>query len=132
MTSSRAARFIHVLTGIFLLVILFHVAVLLRLLPYEVVWGGKLQSDEQMYRFEGLSPLLNLLLIGLLLLKRRNLRQGYRQRWLDWTLGGFGVLFALNTVGNLMAESCVEQIAFTALTLVTSVLIFSILRAKTA
>ena len=41
---------------------LFHVLILIRLIPYEIAWGGRLRTLEEMYVFEGLSIAINLFL----------------------------------------------------------------------
>ena len=51
-------------------VILFHLAILTKIIPYDVIWGGRLNNDVEMYVFEGISILVNLLLC-LVLYKRR-------------------------------------------------------------
>ena len=53
-------------------VILFHLAILTKIIPYDVIWGGRLNNDVEMYVFEGISILVNLLLCLVLLIKSRS------------------------------------------------------------
>ncbi len=46
-----------------------HLSILLRIIPYEITWGGRLDNDAEMYVFESISILINLFL-GLILLIR--------------------------------------------------------------
>ena len=62
---------IHILLGLLVMVILFHIAVIVKAIPYNIAWGGRLQNDQEMYVFEVISILINLLL-GLVLLMKAN------------------------------------------------------------
>lgn len=61
---------INILLGLLIVVILFHIAVIAKAIPYDIAWGGRLQNDSEMYVFETISILINLFL-GLLLLMIR-------------------------------------------------------------
>jgi hypothetical protein len=99
------------------LLFVFHLLVIVGIVPYSIVWAGKLQNRQQMLRMESISILV-LSLVALLV----SLRMGY----LSWThnpliLRGsmwllFG-LFALNTLGNMTAKSPFEKYGFGSLTL---------------
>jgi hypothetical protein len=116
-------------TMLFLLVavVLFHLSIVLKIVPYEITWGGRLKNDSEMYVFESISILINLLLITILLIKGKYLRELVSMKIVDIALWIFFVLFGLNTIGNIFAETNFEKY-FTILTLGFSVLIWIILR----
>ncbi|MFT7377838.1 MAG: hypothetical protein ACI88Z_001670 [Sphingobacteriales bacterium] len=116
-------------TMLFLLVavVLFHLSIVLKIVPYEITWGGRLKNDSEMYVFESISILINLLLITILLIKGKYLRELVSMKIVDIALWIFFVLFGLNTVGNIFSETNFEKY-FTILTLGFSVLIWIILR----
>ena len=66
MTSRLAIKLMLWLIGA---VLLLHSAILMKIIPYEVTWGGRLESDTEMYVFEAVSVLTNLFLAVLLLIK---------------------------------------------------------------
>lgn len=35
--------------------ILLHLSFIFKLIPYDIAWGGRLQSDQEMYVFEAFS-----------------------------------------------------------------------------
>jgi hypothetical protein len=109
-------------------VILFHILILLQVIPYEIVWAGRLQSSKEMYVFETASIVINLIIIAALLLKGKYLRYQASERLLDAILWFFIIVFALNTVGNLMAKTSFEKVVFTPLTLISAILIWVIVR----
>ena len=37
----------------------FHLGILLKIIPYEITWGGRLKDDAEMYVFETISILIN-------------------------------------------------------------------------
>jgi uncharacterized membrane protein len=120
---------IRITLTIVIAVILFHVCILFGIVPYDITWGGRLKSDEEMYVFESISIAINLLLGSVLLIKGNYIKPIIRLRIVNVILWIFFVLFALNTVGNLFAETTLEK-SFSVLTLALSVLIWIILKAK--
>jgi hypothetical protein len=124
-TKSQALK---ITIGLLTLVIIFHLAIITRLIPYTIVWAGKLKTVEEMYAFEAVSISVNLFLITLLLLKGNYIKHRISDKILNTILWLFVVLFALNTIGNLMAEMLFEKLVFTPLTLLLAILIWTILR----
>jgi len=60
---------IKILLGLLIVVILFHLCIVLKIVPYDIAWGGRLTNDTEMYVFEGVSITINLFLMALLLIK---------------------------------------------------------------
>jgi hypothetical protein len=109
----------------------FHLLILVRLIPYEITWGGNLKTVEEMYVFETLSILINLFFVFILLQKGEYIRYVMGRKTVNIILWIFFVLFTLNTIGNLFAETNFEKY-FTLLTLLSSVLIWLIQRTVAA
>lgn len=124
MTSKTA---IKILLSIISLVILFHLCIIFKLIPYDVTWGGRLKSDQEMYVFEILSILINIFFGWLLLMKGHFIRRRSKEKTINVILWIFTVLFALNTVGNLIAVSTFEKF-FAIITAITAFLLWVILR----
>ena len=117
--SERAA--FYGLVGILSAIIIFHLLILSGIIPFQIVWGGRLENREQMLQFEMISLLLNacmLLVIGI--------RGGLVKitinpliiRILLWAMCG---LFILNTLGNVLSNNTLEAIIFTPLTLLLAI-----------
>ena len=115
--------YINTLLLISALVTVFHLLILVRLIPYEITWGGNLKTVEEMYVFETLSILINLFFVFILLQKGEYIRYVMGRKTVNMILWIFFVLFTLNTIGNLFAETNFEKY-FTLLTLLSSVLIW--------
>ena len=116
--------------GLMTAVIVFHLLIVLQVIPYTIVWAGKLNTVEEMYAFEAVSITINLLLLLVLLLKGGYLKSRLSQRLLSGFLWVFIVIFALNTIGNLMAETQFERLAFTPMTFLSALLLWVIIRKK--
>jgi len=123
--------YISTLLLISALVTVFHALILLRVIPFEITWGGKLKTVEEMYVFETLSILINLFFVFILLQKGEYIRYVMGRKTVNIILWIFFVLFTLNTIGNLFAETNFEKY-FTLLTLLSSVLIWLIQRTVAA
>ena len=124
-----AQNAINILLGLLSLVVVFHLLIIIKIIPYNIAWGGRLETDEQMHWFEGLSILINLFLGFILLVKGKYIELGLKEKTLNIVLWIFFTFFILNTVGNLFAKTNFEKL-FALLTLAFTFLIWVIIRKK--
>ena len=108
---------------------LFHLSILLRFIPYEITWGGRLENEAEMVVFESISILIIVFLGLILLIKGEYIQQLLPPKIVTIVLWIYLLLFGLNTVGNMFAKTTFEK-SFALLTLVICVLIWFILKAK--
>ncbi|GAA4806830.1 hypothetical protein [Litoribaculum gwangyangense] len=88
---------------------IFHVLILLQIISYTIVWGGKIKSISEMYILEGVS-LIIMLFIGLILsMKSRLVKPIFTAKTIKRILLFFAFFFMLNTIGNLLAETIIEK-----------------------
>ncbi len=111
-------------------IILFHILVLVQIIPYTIVWGGKIHSVSEMIRFELISILVNLFLILIVTVKGNLIHLNVSKTILNSLLWLFIVLFTLNTIGNLLSETSIETIVFTPLTIVMALLCYRLIQEK--
>ncbi len=105
----------------FILVMLFHVLVLLGIVPFDIVWGGQLKSKEEMIRFEITSIALNSVMLGIVMMQAGLLKVNVKPIVLKVAFWCMFVLFAINTVGNIFSNNELERLIFTPLTLLLAV-----------
>lgn len=110
-------------------VTVFHIGIIVKLIPYDIAWGGRLKNDQEMYVFETISILINLLLISVLFIKAGFLKVKVNKKLINAVLWIFFFLFILNTVGNILAKTTFEKM-FAVLTLISAVFLWKILRIK--
>lgn len=116
---------INLLIGLLYLVVIFHILILLQIIPYNIAWGGRLKTVQEMYVFESLSIALNLFLLWIVWLRAKNLKP----KLVSIILWIFFGIFSLNTIGNLFAQTAFEKY-FSILTLIFALLILKILIKK--
>jgi hypothetical protein len=115
-------RTVVVMLSLFSLILVFHLLVLSGIIPYDIVWGGRLKSKEEMLVFESISILLNTFMMVVVAARSKFLSLPINQKILTGILWGMAVLFTVNTVGNLVAVSSLETIIFTPLTCILAIL----------
>ena len=107
---------------IFGFVILFHILVMISVIPYEYVWGGRLRSYDEMIMFETVGLVMVIVMILIVHLYQSQIIANRRHpyfKFLFWMMCG---LFALNTLGNMAAKTELETIIFTPVTMILSLL----------
>jgi len=120
-------RSIKILIALLFLVILFHIAIILKIIPHTIAWGGRLTNENDLYLFETLSILINAFLGWILLMKGAFVKFRFSARTLKVILWIFFILFVVNTVGNSLAKTNVEK-SFSLLTGLFALLLWDILR----
>jgi hypothetical protein len=120
---------IKIFLGLLFSVILFHICIIVKIIPYNIAWGGRLTNDNEMYVFESISILINIFLSWLLLMKGEFVQFKFPNKTINLILWIFFALFILNTVGNLFAKTNFEKL-FALLTGLSAILIWNILKHK--
>ena len=118
---------IKILLWLIAAITLFHLAILIKIIPYEVTWGGRLKNDGEMYVFEGISILANIFLSFILLIKGEYLLKSISPKIVNIILWIFLFIFGLNTFGNVFAETLFER-SLSLITLLFTYLIWTILK----
>jgi hypothetical protein len=103
------------------LFLLLHFTILLRVIPYNLVWGGRLKSAKEMYRFEIFSIIINSLFVVLILVQAGFLIFDIPKRIMTYALWLMTGLFLLNTLGNITSKNKLEQRLFTPVTILLAV-----------
>ncbi len=120
----------YILLGISFLALCYHLSILVGLVPFDAAWGGRLKNREEMMVLEGISLIVQSILIIALLAKAQLLRLPIAEKWVNFILWFFVIVFVLNTVGNLFAVHPLERFIATPLTLISAILLGRVLRTK--
>lgn len=102
--------------------ICFHFCILFGLIPFEIVWGGRLKSLEEMVVFETISLTINFLMLFVVSVRCGILKIKLHDRVFPIFFWFIFVLFALNTVGNLFSTNDMERLIFTPITAISALL----------
>jgi hypothetical protein len=111
------------------LFLVLHICVLLKFIPYNIVWGGRLKTDTEMYRFEVISILMNLFFLFIILVQSSFLVIDFPKVIMNVILWVMTILFLFNTFGNITSKNKIEQKLFTPITIILT--IFSLILALT-
>ncbi|MED0670377.1 hypothetical protein P4S95_09120 [Aneurinibacillus aneurinilyticus] len=114
----------NIIIAINAIAILMHVLILLKIVPYDFVWGGRLKSEADVIIFESISLVVQILFILIIAVKAGYVFKGKFKRTLNvgiWVMFG---LMVFNTIGNLASNSGLETMVMTPLTSVLALLVF--------
>lgn len=120
---------IKVFLGLLFLVVLFHFCIILKIIPYHITWGGRLDNDNEMYFFETISISINAFLSWVLLMKGNFVKYQFPQRTILAILWIFLIILALNTIGNIFAKTYFEKF-FAILTGFFAILLWRIMKER--
>ncbi|MCP4460582.1 MAG: cupin domain-containing protein [Cytophagales bacterium] len=104
------------------LVFVFYILIISSVIPYQYVWGGRLESNEQMLRFESISMIINLFIIFIVSIKGGYTRPYLSSKVVHVFLWIFTILFVLNTIGNLLSLNSLEAIIATPITFILALM----------
>ena len=107
------------------LLVVFHVLILIRVVPFEDVWGGKITSESQMQRLEGISIFISLAMLTVVSIRAKIIRfaGGRAITIILWVMFCF---FCLNTIGNLLSNNPFEKLVFAPLTLILALFTYRV------
>ena len=107
--------------GAFIVVLLFQAVELAGLVPTGMVWGGRMQNDTERTVMSLVSIAVLLLCIAIVRIRMGHGPQALKAfgRYGTWAIV---VVFALNTIGNLVALDMWETLIFTPITMVLALL----------
>ena len=112
----------NVLLVLLSLLVIVHLLILIRIIPFEFIWGRRLTNASQMVRFESLSVFINLLMVAVVAIDAGMLRVKIPPAVIKGALWAMFILFLINTIGNYTSLNPFERMIFTPLTLVLSLL----------
>ena len=121
---------VKILLAIFSILVVFHILVVVGVIPYDIVWGGRMENAAQMRQFEIVSIIINLLVILVVAMRGGYIWSLLPRKLITVLLWIFVVLFSLNTVGNLLSKNLLESIIFTPVTLISALLCYRLAAEK--
>ena len=100
------------------LLLIFHILVLLRLLPAEIVWGGQIQGVQaNLIILESVALVVTLLFMLIIAAKIGYVNAGKLSGAVNIGVWFFFVFLLLNTLGNLASGVAFENLVFAPVTI---------------
>lgn len=130
----RYSERIQISIFLFLLiaVIVFHSFVLLGIIPFEIIWGGKLKNHSEMISLERISLFITILMLMVGLMRAKIITIGNHPVKISVLLYTMSLLFSMNTIGNLLADTNFEKFVFAPITVLLALLSWQLARTKTS
>lgn len=113
---------INLLFILFGLITIFHFLIIFQFIPYEMTWGGNLKTLEEMYVFEGISILINTIMMYVVFIKRTFIISNTTNKIINRIILAIAVIFLINTLGNLTTKNILKFAIATPMTLILSIL----------
>lgn len=118
---NKSAQLIYVL---FAVALIYHMFVILGIVPLDMAWGGNLKTQNEMYVFEAISICINILFLLLTTIRTGKIKCPISPAFLRILFWICVIIFAFNTIGNIMAKNIWEAIIFTPITGVSTLLFY--------
>lgn len=120
------SRFDFISSGILLallsVLLIFHFLVIAGVIPFGIIWGGKLENYSQVLVYESVSIGINLIMILVVSVNAGFIKFTGKRILVRVSLWVMFFLFLLNTLGNFTSQNQFERVVFGPLTLVISFL----------
>ena len=116
----------NILLVLFGMLFVFHLLVLTGVIPYNIVWAGKIANKTDLIKMETISFLVLILASLVITLRMEYLRLGISPSITRIGIWILFVFFVLNTLGNLTAVNPIEKYGFGLLTILISILLLKL------
>jgi hypothetical protein len=103
----------------FLLVL--HFCIILKIIPSKIVWGNRLKSEKEMYRFEIISIIFNVIFLFFVLVHSDIWMIDFSKITMTIILWIMTIFFAFNTLSNILSKNKLEQRIFIPITILLTI-----------
>ncbi len=100
---------------------IFHLLVISGIIPFEIVWGGRLNDQSQMLIFETVSIAINLIMSSVIGIEGGFLKWNVNKKIIQIALWVMFGIFFVNTIGNCFSNNEFEKLVFTPLTMISAI-----------
>lgn len=107
--------------AILFLVTVFQLCVMVGLLPYDMVWGGRIKNSEEMVGLVMVSILINMFSATVVLIKANRFLPKLKSI-ANLLIFLLPVLYFFGIIGNAMSTSAIERAIFVPITIVLFIL----------
>src|SRR5215218_8008349 len=107
--------------GILSFIIVFHLLVIVGLIPFDIIWGGNISEKTEMYTMEAISIAVNMVMLFIVSVYSGIIKLNINHKLIIGAVWVMFVFFLLNTLGNLLAKTTIETYIFTPLTCILSI-----------
>jgi hypothetical protein len=115
-----------------LLLMVIHVLLLFRVIPYEIVWGGNVKNVSQLYTFEISALAINALFLAIVAIRLDLIGAPRLKRAAGIGMWVIFAYFGMNVIGNLTSGVSWEKMLFAPLSILLALLSLRVATAREA
>lgn len=104
------------------IIVFYHICVMLGYIPISLIYGGKIKTTEEMFLYEGISLLANLIILGIIYLKKRLIIRKIENTIVNLLIYSLCGVFMFVSIANLIAFNIVEILIAVPYTFISVVL----------
>ncbi|ANX13903.1 hypothetical protein ABE41_017970 [Fictibacillus arsenicus] len=104
--------------------LLLHILILLKIVPYDFIWGGQINNTADLYRLESISILIQCGFIFIISLRAGYIFPGKLKKTANVGVWIIFIFMILNTIVNITSSSGIESLVMTPLTIILAILTF--------
>lgn len=109
---------------ILVLLIVFHILILIGIIPHTIVWGGRIEGGASLIKFELFGLATSFLFLFIILAKVEYLKLKKFRKIINIAVWIVLVWFLLNILGNLLSTASLEKLIFTPISIILSFSVF--------
>jgi hypothetical protein len=121
---------LRIVLSILSLVLLFHLTVMVGIVPYKIVWGFKLHSINQMLVYEWITILITTIIFLVFLIKARLVKTFLPLAIVNFLLWIVFVFYSINTLLILTSGTSIEKGVFTFLSFLMALSTYRLAKEK--
>ena len=109
---------------------IFHIMVIIGIIPDNLVWGSRKLSAHKIMELEVFSLVISILIILISWFSVKNIEHGFIKAIQKIILILLGLYFSLNIVLNIISNNIVEKVIFIPVSILLASLYFILLKEK--
>jgi hypothetical protein len=104
------------------LLVIAHLLILFRIIPYDMVWGGQIKDASSLLVFEVVALVVTLLFAMIIAMKVGYIKAGKLGIVANIGMWVIFIYFVLNTLGNIASSVSIENLVFAPFTIILALL----------
>jgi hypothetical protein len=107
--------------------VVFHALVIFKIVPYQLIGGGRIKTIKQMYWVESVALIITFVFLWIWLEKNELIEGFIPMHITNYLIVGMGIyFFLLNTLGNIFSKNKIERYVFSIITMLLAICCFYI------
>lgn len=102
----------YTILTILIMLLLLHLCIIAKLIPYQLVWGGRLKTDTDMYRYQSFSIIITAAMLFFILTHMGFINLAISKLVSTIIYCLMAGMFFMSFIGNLKSTNRLERLVF--------------------